>query len=354
MLASAPLSTSRSRPGDRRRVGTGMLILPERYLPVSEFGLASISASTPSARTLPPNSPAPGPEIEKMIGGTEHVWIVLDDNDGVAKVAQVFEDVNQAIGVARVQADRGFVEDVERTDQPRPERSRKLDPLRFAAGECRGKPIEGQVFEAHGVKKREALADLLEDRAGNLLLHRREVESREEVFRFGDGERRGLADVEAIDPYGPGFGAETLATAIGTLGVATIFAEHHAHVKLVLLALHLREEAVHSDEASLPAQHDFSDIVGKLAPGLVEGNTQLGSLLLQIRKPGAILWAVPGIDCAVIQAQALVRNDKVQVVVDCVAEALAARAGTKGVVETKEAWFGLAAGAMAAGATILA
>ena len=121
-----------------------------------------------------------GAEIEQMVGGAEDVGVVLDDEDGVAEVAQLFEDANEPGGVAGVQADGGLVEDVERADQARAERSGELDALRFAAGERGGEAVEGEVVEADRVEKAEALADLLEDGAGDLLLHGRELERVEE------------------------------------------------------------------------------------------------------------------------------------------------------------------------------
>ena len=119
-----------------------------------------------------------GAEVEQMVGGAEDVGVVLDDEDGVAEVAQVFEDADEAGGVAGVQADGGLVEDVERADQPRAERGGELNALRFAAGERGGEAVEGEVFEAHRVEEAEALADLFEDGAGDLFLHGRESAAR--------------------------------------------------------------------------------------------------------------------------------------------------------------------------------
>ena len=76
-----------------------------------------------------------GTKIEQMIGGAQHVGVVLDDKDGVAQVAQLFENVNQPRRVARVQADGRLVEHVERAHQPRTQRSGQLNALRLAAGE---------------------------------------------------------------------------------------------------------------------------------------------------------------------------------------------------------------------------
>ena len=55
-----------------------------------------------------------GPQIEQMIGRAQDVGVVLDDENGVAQVAQLFEDANQAGCIARMQADRRLVKDIER------------------------------------------------------------------------------------------------------------------------------------------------------------------------------------------------------------------------------------------------
>ncbi len=88
------------------------------------------------------------PEIDDVIGDLDHVGVVLDDQDGVALVAQLPEDRDQPEVVARVQADRRLVEHVERADQRRAERGRQVDALRFAARQRRRQAIERQVVEA--------------------------------------------------------------------------------------------------------------------------------------------------------------------------------------------------------------
>ena len=65
---------------------------------------------------------------------------------------------------------------------------------------------------------------------------------------------------------------------------------------------------------------------------------------------GAVLGGDPGGDGAFGEGFGFVGDDKVGVEVDGVAEALAARAGSVGVVEREEAGFGLAVGAVAGGA----
>jgi hypothetical protein len=54
-----------------------------------------------------------GAEVEDVVGFADGVFVVLDDEDGVAEVAEVFEGVDEALIVALVEADGGLVEDVE-------------------------------------------------------------------------------------------------------------------------------------------------------------------------------------------------------------------------------------------------
>ena len=58
-----------------------------------------------------------GAEVEQVVGGADDVGVVLDDEDGVAEVAQGVEDADELGGVAGVQADGGLVEDVECADE---------------------------------------------------------------------------------------------------------------------------------------------------------------------------------------------------------------------------------------------
>src|SRR6202007_3165460 len=92
-------------------------------------------------------------------------------------------------------AEGGLVEDIERADETRAERCGELDALRFAAGERGGEAVEGEVFEADLLEKVDALADLFEYLAGDLLLRGRECQRIEKLAGLGDGECGGLADV---------------------------------------------------------------------------------------------------------------------------------------------------------------
>ena len=87
------------------------------------------------------------PEIDEVVGDRDHVGVVLDDEHGVALIAQLPQDGDQPQVVARVQADRRLVEHVQRVHERRPERGRQVDALRLAARERGREAVERQVVE---------------------------------------------------------------------------------------------------------------------------------------------------------------------------------------------------------------
>jgi hypothetical protein len=231
--------------------------------------------------------------------------------------------------VAGVQADGRLVEHIERAHQPRAERSGKLNALRLAAGERRGEAVEGEVFEADRIEKTEALADLFEDRAGNLLLHGRELSASKNSLAWAMVSAVAWQIFLPVDATRCAPRPSTLAAAIGALGIAAILAEHDAHMQLVLLALHLRKEAVDAGKAALAAQHGLARRLEAIRARARRAERPARRLLAQIGEPGAVFGAVPGVDGAVVEAEAFVGNDQVQVEVHGVAEALAARTGAE-------------------------
>ena len=56
-------------------------------------------------------------DVQNVIRGANHVFVVLHHQHRVTDVAQVVKQANQTIVVARMQANRWFVQDVQRADQ---------------------------------------------------------------------------------------------------------------------------------------------------------------------------------------------------------------------------------------------
>ena len=110
---------------------------------------------------------------------------MLDDDDGVARIDEPVEHVEQALHVREMEAGRRLVEDVEGPPgRPARELGRELDPLRLAPGERRRGLTEVDVAEAHVVQR------------AQLLLARRDVG--EERERLLDGHLQDVGDALAL------------------------------------------------------------------------------------------------------------------------------------------------------------
>jgi hypothetical protein len=57
------------------------------------------------------------PHVDEVVGRAHHLLVVLDDEHGVAEVAQPLERADQLVVVALVEPDRRLVEDVEHADE---------------------------------------------------------------------------------------------------------------------------------------------------------------------------------------------------------------------------------------------
>ena len=146
--------------------------------------LGDLLAACPAAITWPPCSPAPGPEVDEVVGGEHRALVVLDHDHRVAEVAEAVEGRDQLLVVALVEADRGLVEDVHDPDQAGADLGREPDPLRLAAGERARRAIEREVADADVLEEGEPFGDLAHDQARDRLL--------------------GLGHLEALDPLGRG------------------------------------------------------------------------------------------------------------------------------------------------------
>ncbi|CAI08311.1 hypothetical protein ebB134 [Aromatoleum aromaticum EbN1] len=96
---------------------------------------------------------APAPfrtQVDQPVGSLDDIEVVLDDDDGVAVIAQAVQYAEQQLDVAKVQAGRRLVEDVEGTAGVAfRQLERELDALRFAARKRRRALPEANVAEAN-------------------------------------------------------------------------------------------------------------------------------------------------------------------------------------------------------------
>ena len=112
-------------------------------------------------------------DVDDPVGRGDGVLVVLDDDEGVAEVAQAGQGLDEPVVVALVQPDARLVEHVEDTDQARADLGGQPDPLRLAAGERARRAVEAEVVEADVEEEAEAGVDLLDDAFRDLPLARR-------------------------------------------------------------------------------------------------------------------------------------------------------------------------------------
>ena len=293
-------------------------------------------------------------DVDDPVGGRDGVLVVLDDDEGVAEVAQPGQRLDEPVVVALVQADRGLVENVEDADQPGPDLGRQPDALRLAAGQRAGGPVQRQVVEADVEQEPQPGLDLLDDPLGDLPLAHREVDVGQELGRLVDGQRADLGDVLAADEDG-----EDLRLEPGTLALR---ARHLAHVALVALAapvgvglgvpsLDERDDALepgrvgpvaavavavlHVDLVVLAVEQRFRGPLGQRLPRRVHREAQV--FAERGDDPQEVVGRAgplrPGRDGALAERQVVVGNDQLRVDLELGADPGAARAGAVGRVE---------------------
>ena len=137
--------------------------LAREELPRDGAAVADHVTRRPLGDDLSPVLARPRPHVDEPVGRPHHLLVVLDDEHGVAEVAESLERPDQPPVVALVEPDRGLVEDVEHADELRPDLRREPEPLRLAAGERPCRAVEVEVADPDVVEERQPLADLLQD-----------------------------------------------------------------------------------------------------------------------------------------------------------------------------------------------
>ena len=106
-------------------------------------------------------------EVDYMVGGAHYGLIVLDDEDGVANVAEALEGADEAVVVGGVKADGRLITDVEHAHQAAADLGCQSDALGLTAAEGAGGAVQGDVVEADVPKEDEPGLNLLENLLGD-------------------------------------------------------------------------------------------------------------------------------------------------------------------------------------------
>ncbi len=312
--------------------------------------------------------------------------IVLDDDECVAGGFESAHDVDDAIHVARVQADRRLIEDEQRIDERRAERRREIDSLHFAARQRPGLTVEREIAEPDIEQILETAADLLEYEIARLVEGSGQLKRAQESTAPLDRQHHELVQAHAwqlgkrlIAPFGcngtealrrakralrVGTRAEPIQQCVGLEArpvarcawrVGTILRQEHANVHLVRLRLEPREEAPHAiPQTILPRalafEHPRAMRFAQLAPRHIDRNAALARKLHEIVLALAIRLALPAAHGAFAQRFVRVRHDQTEIDPDRAAEAATRFARPDRRIERKQARYRIAIMNVAIGA----
>lgn len=98
-------------------------------------------------------APTAWSHVDEVVCGADGLLVVLYDQHGAAGGHQLAHAGQQPLRVARVQADGGLVQDIERAGQAAAELGGQAQALHLAARQGGGGPVQGQVAQAYGLDK---------------------------------------------------------------------------------------------------------------------------------------------------------------------------------------------------------
>ena len=136
--------------------------------------------------------------VDQAVGGQHHGRVVLDDDQGVARIAQAQHGLVDATHVARVQADRGLVQHEQGVDEAGAQGGGEVDALHLAAAERAALPIQRQVVQPHVAQILQARADLVQQELQRHVKHgARQRQPIEEAAQALDGELHQVVQAQA-------------------------------------------------------------------------------------------------------------------------------------------------------------
>src|SRR5215831_13039813 len=119
----------------------------------------------------------------------------------------------------------------------RAQRRRKLNALRFAAGERGSKAVKCEIVEPDFIQELQPRANFFKDFVGDFQLRFRKLQTREERARFFDRKLANFGYGFLRDSHSTCFRAQACSSTFRTDCITAITAQENAYVQLVFLAL---------------------------------------------------------------------------------------------------------------------
>jgi len=97
------------------------------------------------------------PHVDDEVGGANGIFIMLDNDHGIAQITQFSQGRKQAVVITLMQSDGGLIEHIHHAGEARTDLAGQPDALAFAARERSGRAIQGQIVQADINEKSKAL-----------------------------------------------------------------------------------------------------------------------------------------------------------------------------------------------------
>ena len=187
-----------------------------------------------------------GADVDQKIRRAHRVLVVLDDDQRIAQIAQVFQRLQKPVVVALMQADGRLVENIQHAHQRRADLRRQPDALRLAARKRRRGAGERQVSQSHVAQEVKPRPDLLENLLRDHFLPGRQLQLIEEIAQLHHRQIAQIGNRQPADRYRQHLGAQPLAVALRAGRVhhlRLVDLAHRVGVRLRILALQVRNDA---------------------------------------------------------------------------------------------------------------
>ena len=181
------------------------------------------------------------------------ILVVLYHDDGIAQVAQLLEDMDKTLSVARMETDGRLIEDIHTAHQRTAQRGGKVDALRLATAEGVAEATEREVAQTYVEQIFDTVLEFYQQSAHHLtfmvveggavcpdlILYILQPHS-----KIGHRHGQQFCDGTTADLDVRGILAQAAATAVGAGGLTTVARHHDAVLYLIRLTVDPLEEAV--------------------------------------------------------------------------------------------------------------
>ena len=305
---------------------------------------------------------AAGADVEEVIRCSDHGFFVFDDGEGVAAVAQIGHDFDQATDVARVEANGGFVEDEQSVGEGGAEAGGEVDAFSFTAAEGSRRAVEIEVAEADTVEVVEAAEDFAVQKGGGVVaggevlgegIDQRQQPVNGELPEVGQGEPIGefvvvfSGFVRGRDFEMQSLGLQARTATLSAFRVVAVAAEHDPHVHLVGARFEPVEEAAHAVPfvffpgsfriaGVFAFEHPLLLVFGQVEEGGVDVDVAQVAEAFKIVLALGVFFSLERANDAFGDGPGAVGQGAVEVDADDASEASAFRAGAEGIVEAEQ------------------